>query len=116
VADALFTAEAEALQGLPGFSRDWEQELRRGSQLKTVLDGISRERIAQEESRVKRNAVDGVGELVMRVPLGDYLWAIQRWGPECWADSDFKRSVIKKNPEVRVRSGGTGKIMSGYRK
>jgi len=111
----IFEAEAGAIKELPGFSRDWEQELRRGSQVKTVLDGISRQRVAQEESRVARHAVEGLGALVMRVPLGDYLWAIRRWGPECWGDKDFKRSVQKRNPEVKVKSAGTGKIMVGYR-
>lgn len=104
---------AEVVRGVPGFSQEWEGELRRGAQMKAVQTEIIRKKIAQEESRIERGAVEGLGPLVMQIPLSDYLWAINRWGPGCWGDKSFRESVMKKNPEVR-RTYKSKKIMVGF--
>ena len=104
MADEFAQAEADFLESIPGFGKQWEHELRRGVQRDAVLAEIARERIAKEEQRVQRNAIEGVGELVMRVPLSDYLWCMNRWGRDCWADKGFKDDVMKKNPHLRVRN------------
>jgi len=38
----------------------------------------------------------------------------RREGKEIWKDPDFRKSMAKNNPELRVKSQGTGKIQVGY--
>lgn len=113
MADAWAQAEAEVIKTVPGFNSDWERELRFGAQRQAVEAEMTRLRIAKEEDRIARGSVDGIGCMIARIPLSDYLWAISKWGPQCWSDPAFKKSVLKKNPEVRVKYQPS-KIMTGY--
>ena len=76
-----------------GFRRYIELEKRENAKL-------MRE-IAAEEGREQRKNVDGLGQVVSQIPVSVYL----RWEqehPGCWADKDFRRRILRDNPELRA--------------
>lgn len=101
--DVLTAAADQILTELP-IDQEAMEEIRNGAKMEATLAEISRQKIAEEESRVTRSSIEGVGDLIMRVPLSDYLWCMRRWGAECWSDSDFKKSILKKNPELKPKN------------
>ncbi len=35
-------------------------------------------------------------------------------GKEIWKDPSFRKYISEKNPELKIKSGGTGKTQVGY--
>jgi hypothetical protein len=101
--DILTSAADQLLTELP-IDQEAIDEIRSGVKMEATLAEIARGRIAEEEARVTRSSIEGVGDLIMRVPLTDYLWCMRRWGSDCWADADFKKSILKKNPELKPKN------------
>ena len=62
----------------------------------------------------KHRAIDGLGAVKCRISPALYHAFGAKYGYECWQDDDFVNSVIRRNPEVRVESGGTHEIYSGW--
>jgi hypothetical protein len=99
---------AHALDDLPGeLRRAVINEFSTGIQKDWVQAGIQQKRIAADTRSTDIKSVDGIGRLRMRVdPTLYHAWG-QKYGYDCWRDSQFLREVERDNPAVRVNSSGT---------
>lgn len=99
-------------QGLAASLMDWDADLaaevlaefQRGWQREHVMAAARQTRIAEATQRIERAAVDGIGEMTMRVDPHAYHYWGQRLGYECWKDKAFRDEFKRDNPEVRVKT------------
>ena len=61
-----------------------------------------------------RRSIDGVGRPAMEVDTQVYQEWIRKEGKEIWKDPAFRKRMARENPELVVRSQGTGKVQVGY--
>ena len=63
-------------------------------------------RVAKEVADTEHKHVEGIGELVARIPLREYLSAKapNRYGHFCWHDPDFVKAYIRDNPQDQVKT------------
>jgi DNA repair photolyase len=61
-----------------------------------------------------RKSVDGIGRPIMEVDSKVYHEWTRKEGKEIWKDPSFRKYISEKNPELKVKSGGTGKTQVGY--
>jgi hypothetical protein len=96
-------------EGIEGMAYSWgdlfphiERELRLGWRREQVIAQINQKQIAQAQP--ERQTVDGLGQVTMSVdPTLYHKWG-QRLGYDCWKDKQFRKEVMRDNPEVRVKS------------
>ena len=61
-----------------------------------------------------RRSMDGLGRAVMEVDQRVYNEWTRKEGKEIWKDKSFREYIARENPELKVKSGGTGKVQVGY--
>lgn len=121
-ADPMAASLAASLQGFDAELADMVlDELRTGRDAEQVLTAVRQEKIAQASNRIEHAAVDGLGEVTMRLdPTAYHYWG-QRLGYDCWSDKQFKREFLRDNPAARVQNRyrkatvqapGTGHLIS----
>jgi hypothetical protein len=76
-------------------------------------EAIQRQREIAKHNQDRRS-VNGMGRPVMEVDNKVYQEWTKREGKEIWKDPDFRKYMARNNPELRVKSGGTGKTQVGY--
>jgi len=81
-----------------------KQELIRGELAAEALGLAGQRAIARDTERRPYHHVDGLGECKMRIHPDLYWRMVALYGPRCWHDPAFRESVLKKNPEARVKS------------
>lgn len=93
-------------------------ELMRGEHAAAAFALHSQQRIAAANSQIDRAFVDGLGEMTMQIHPDIYWRMVALYGPRCWQDPEFRKSVYKKNPEIRVhcRSRKTALRVQGLRR
>lgn len=93
-------------------------ELIRGEQAAAAFALAQQQRIAAANARIDHAFVDGLGELKMQIHADIYWRMVALYGPRCWHDPAFRKSVYDKNPEVRVhcRSRKTMVQVQGLRR
>jgi hypothetical protein len=100
---------------------DWNEELApiagelvRGEHAKAALALQRQQRIAQATATVEARCIDGLGQPIMQ--LDQELWMRLRheFGQDCFADASFRRSLLQKNPELRVNTHRPTSVR-GYR-
>lgn len=79
-----------------------KDELIRGEKAAAAFALHKQQRIAAANARLDHAFVDGLGELKMRIHPDIYFRMVALYGPRCWQDPAFRKSVYDKNPEVRV--------------
>ena len=62
----------------------------------------------------ERRSMDGLGRPVMEVDQRVYQEWTQKEGKEIWKDKGFQKYITGKNPELVVKTKGTGKVQVGY--
>lgn len=62
----------------------------------------------------ERRSVEGLGRATMEVDQRVYNEWTRKEGKEIWKDKSFRKWIAKENPELAVKSKGTGKVMVGY--
>lgn len=77
-------------------------ELQRGWQMHHVTARMRQARIAEATQRIEHAAIQGVGEMKMRIDPHAYHYWGQRLGYDCWHDKAFRDEYARDNPEVRV--------------
>ena len=92
-------------------------ELIRGEHAAEAFALHKQQRIAEANARIDHAFVDGLGELKMQIHSDIYWRMVALYGPRCWHDPEFRKSVYAKNPEVRVhcRSRKTAVHVDGMR-
>lgn len=81
------------------------KELVTGHQMRMVKSEINQREIAKENQRDHRSS-DGLGRLVARFDYDGYISNFVRKG-ESVQDNDYLNWVVKRHPEVAVKSVGT---------
>lgn len=89
---------------------DWNKELFaikgelvRGEHARAALALLNQRKIAEANARIERSFIDGLGQLHMSIDP-DIYWRFERMRPGCWRDPEFRRSMLRDNPELRVKS------------
>lgn len=79
------------------------REIRLGFELEKGL-AEERHRSAAAESFRDRESrtVNGLGKPILNIDQRDYFRAIQKFGPDCWADREFIRDVQRLEPDLKV--------------
>lgn len=80
------------------------RDLIRGEHARASLAILGQQQLAEAEARIERAHVEGLGELQMRVDAGVYMRMALLFGPDCWRDEGFRADMLRKNPEMRIRS------------
>lgn len=78
-------------------------ELVRGEHARAALALINQQKIAEANARIERGFIEGLGQLHMSIDP-DIYWRFELLQPGCWKDPEFRRSMLRDNPELRVKS------------
>ena len=90
-----------------------DHELRTGWQKNRIEAKISAKKISKI-NQDKHRSIEGLGQLVARIPTtAVHFWG-QKLGYGCWNDKAFMDEFLRDNPELRVNSGGTKDIHVGW--
>ena len=97
----------------PSLHGQLEKELRTGWQRNRVEAAIDARKCAKENTK-RHKSIDGLGQLMARIPIDAFhFWGI-KLGYGCWNDKEFMDEFLRDNPELRVNSGGTKEIHVGW--
>lgn len=77
-------------------------------------EAIKRQAEIAKQNRDGKRSVEGLGRATMEIDSKVYNEWTRREGKEIWKDPEFRKYMAKNNPELRVKSQGTGKIQVGY--
>lgn len=80
---------------------------------KSLAEATQRQKEIAAQNQ-NRRSMDGVGRATMEVDSKVYNEWVKREGKEIWKDKDFRKWIGDRNPELRVKSGGTGRTQVGY--
>ena len=94
-------------------ARQLEDELRTGWKRNQVEAAVEAKRFAKENAK-RHKSVEGLGQLIARIPTTAYHFWGQKLGYGCWNDKAFMDEFLRDNPELRVNSGGTKDIHVGW--
>ena len=97
----------------PSLVPQLEKELKAGFQRNRVRAEIEAKQNAAANKQ-RHKSVEGLGQLMARIPGDAYHFWGQKLGYGCWEDKGFLREFLRDNPELRVNSGGTKEISVGY--
>lgn len=61
-----------------------------------------------------QRSIEGLGRPVMNVDSRVYREWVAKEGKDIWKDKSFRKYMERNNPEMKAKSGGTGKTMVGY--
>ena len=90
-----------------------ENEFRKGWQKNRIEAEIQSKKYGAI-NRERHKSVEGLGQLVARIPETAFHFWGQKLGYNCWNDSAFMKEFLRDNPELRVNSGGTKEIQVGW--
>lgn len=97
----------------PSLHGQLEAELRKGWQRNQIEAAVEARKIAKENKK-RHKSVDGLGQLIARIPVDAVHFWGQKLGYGCWNDKAFMDEFLRDNPELRVNSGGTKEISVGW--
>lgn len=98
----------------------YEEQLREhlARQHADTYDKRHREALQAQQEIARQNqhrrSMEGLGRPVMEVDNRVYNEWVRKEGKEIWKDKSFREYISKENPELRVKSKGTGKVQVGY--
>ncbi len=87
----------------------WE-DLRRGEHAEAVLAEAEMARVIEMNQRLDTRTMDGMGQLVARIPMSVYLHWVARYGDDFWRQKDSIDFILKRagggqgNPGFVVKS------------
>ena len=90
-----------------------EKELKTGFQRNRVRAEVEAKQNAIANNQ-RHRSIEGLGQLMARIPGDAYHFWGQKLGYGCWEDKGFLKEFLRDNPECRVNSGGTKEISVGY--
>ena len=78
-------------------------ELCSGRRLKEQLQG-DREAVCAKEAQAMRGhrSIKGLGKCVLNVPQHEYFLIREKYGDECWGNTEFIRDFQRLEPEMAV--------------
>lgn len=81
-----------------------QEELLHGWRLQEVEARKQAKQLAAFGHANPAQAIEGVGQLVARIPPAAFHYWGTRLGYECWEDKQFMNDFLKHNPEVAVKN------------
>lgn len=97
----------------PHLQKRVEGELIRGWNQRRVEAQKEAKQIATYERARETKSVDGLGNLVARIPGDAYHYWGHRLGYECWKDDQFIKEFMRDNPEVAVKNYAKKTMVKG---
>lgn len=94
-------------------AKQLESELRTGWLKNQIEAKVEAQKFAKANT-VRHKSVEGLGQLIARIPTTAYHFWGQKLGYGCWNDKGFMDEFLRDNPELRVNSGGTKEISVGW--
>ena len=88
------------------------KELSAGWDAQKVKAQETLRRVAQENFNGVDRTVDGIGQLIARIPPESYhFWGHYFGTYDCWKDKGFLREFLKDNPECVVNTTKKSKVL-----
>lgn len=97
----------------PSILRDVERVLINGWRREEILATAEAKQLAAYGHANEANSVDGLGQMVARIPPFAFHYWGQRLGYACWEDDQFLREFLRDNPEVAVRNYAKKAVVHG---
>jgi hypothetical protein len=95
----------ELAKGIPdALLKELHQELIHGWNIRKVQNEAAVRRRAAFNHSGKANTVEGLGQLMLRVPPDVWHFWEMKLGRGCWSDKGFLNYMRKHNPELFVKS------------
>ena len=80
------------------------QELLNGWRKQEVEAKAKAKELANFSHHNEARSIEGVGQLVARIPIVAYHYWGNRLGYECWSDKQFMKEFLRDTPEAAVRN------------
>ena len=97
----------------PNLLRDVERVLINGWRREQVLAMAEAKQTAAYGHANAAHSVDGLGQMVARIPPSSFHYWGKRLGYECWEDDQFLKEFMRDNPEVAVRNYAKKTVVQG---
>jgi hypothetical protein len=88
----------------PSILRDVERVLINGWRREEILATAEAKQNAAFGHANEAHSIEGVGQMVARIPPYAFHYWGQRLGYECWEDDQFMKEFMRDNPEVAVKN------------
>jgi hypothetical protein len=93
--------------------KEVERELLNGWRMQEAASYHQAKQFAAFNHSNPAKSIEGVGEMVARIPLSAIHYWGQRLGYDCWNDEEFVREYIRDNPEVAVNNRIKRTVVNG---
>ena len=81
-----------------------KRELLRGERAQAELDILLQRRLKEASDRLESRHIEGLGQKVICIHP-NLAWRLRlKYGMSCLHDPDFRKSLLRKNPFLRVKS------------
>jgi hypothetical protein len=97
----------------PSILREVERVLINGWRREEVLARAEAKQNAIYGHSHEASNIDGVGQMVARIPPSSYHYWGKRLGYDCWQDDQFLKEFLRDNPEVAVRNYAKKTLVRG---
>lgn len=92
-------------QVIPAHLRDGvKQELLAGWRAQEAKALAKSKEMANFNHHNEARSIEGIGQMVARIPLVAFHYWGNRLGYECWEDKQFMKEFLRDNPEAAVRN------------
>lgn len=99
-------------EALPSeLTKEFHEELRTGWGMKKVKAAHDLKWAAKANHKGDARTVEGMGQLMARIPPESYYFWCIKLGPDCWKDKGFLREFLRDNPECIVKSTSKTQVL-----
>lgn len=92
--------------------KDFHREIRTGWEMQKVKTQHNLKWAAKANHNGVDKTVDGIGQLVARIPPESFHFWGQHFGTyDCWKDKNFLREFLKDNPECVVNTAKKSQVL-----
>jgi hypothetical protein len=97
----------------PNLLREVERVLINGWRREEILAKAEAKQNAAFNHAHQAHSIDGIGQMVARIPPSSYHYWGKRLGYECWEDDQFLKEFLRDNEEVAVKNYAKKTIVNG---
>lgn len=97
----------------PNLLREVERVLINGWRREEILARAESKQLAVYGNANAASNIEGVGQMVARIPPSSYHYWGKRLGYECWDDDQFLKEFLRDNEEVAVRNYAKKTVVQG---
>jgi hypothetical protein len=97
----------------PNLLREVERVLINGWRREEILAKAEAKQTAAYNHANAASNIDGVGQMIARIPPSSYHYWGKRLGYQCWDDDQFLREFLRDNEEVAVKNYAKKTVVNG---